>query len=255
MQRLFALALIASLGALDRPVRSQTAAELPKAETVLDQYVEAIGGKAANETIKNRTASGTVEIAAANIKGTITVQAAAPNQIVAVMDLGAVGKTTEATDGKSAWMLSPLIGDRLLEGEEKDAFVFSAGFHKDVHWKEAYQKVECTGIEDVDGKPAYKVVLTPKVGKPVTQFFDKASHLKVKEVATQKTFMGEITAETYYGDYKKVDGVLMPFSITQKALGQEVGMKFTEVKHNVALPADTFKRPASLDQAEKAQAK
>jgi outer membrane lipoprotein-sorting protein len=255
MRRLFALALIASLGALDRPARAQVAADLPKAETVLDQYVEAIGGKAAHEKIKTRTMTGTVEVPGANVKGTLTIQAAAPDKMVVVTDLGQFGKTTQGTDGKSAWMLSPLIGDRLMEGEEKDAFLSSAEFHRDVHWKDAYKKVECTGIEDVDGKPAYKLVLTPKVGKPTTHYYDKESHLQVKEVATQKGPMGEVTVEIYPRDYKKVDGILMPFSVTQKVLGQGIEMKLTEVKQNVELPADTFKRPASLDQTEKAQPK
>ncbi len=258
MRRSFALTAIALLITLDRPARparAQAPPDLPKAETVLDQYVEATGGKAAYEKIKNRTASGTIEIAGAGIKGTIKMKQAAPNQMIVVTDLGPLGQTTQATDGKSAWMLSPLLGDRLLEGEEKEAFVFSALFHRDVHWKEAYQKVECTGIEDVDGKPAYKVVVTPKVGKPITQFYDKASHLQVKELATQKSPMGEIAVEVYPGDYKKVDGILMPYSVTQKVLGQPVEIKMTEVKQNVNLPADTFKRPASLDEAEKKKAK
>jgi outer membrane lipoprotein-sorting protein len=255
MRRLFALALIASLGALGRPARAQVAADLPKAETVLDQYVEAIGGKAAHEKIKTRTMTGTVEIPGANVKGTLTIHAAAPDKMLVVMDLGNFGKTTQGTDGKSAWALSSLLSDRLIEGEEKDAFVSSAEFHRDVHWRDAYKKVECTGIEDVDGKPAYKLVLTPKVGKPTTHYYDKASHLQVKEMATQKSPMGEVTVEIYPHDYKKIDGILIPHSVTQKVLGQEVEMKLTDVKQNVDLQADTFKRPASLDQVEKAQPK
>jgi zinc protease len=258
MRRSFALTAIAFLIILGRPVppaRAQKPADLPTAETVMDQYVEATGGKAAYEKIKNRMTTGTIEIPGANIKGTIKVTEAAPNRLLAVTEFGPTGKMTQATDGKSAWMLSPVIGDRLLEGEEKDAFLLSAEFHRDVRWKEVYQKVECTGIEDVDGKPAYKVVVTPKTGKPITQFFDKTSHLEVKRVMTQKSPLGEIEGETYLGDYKKVDGVLMPFSVTQKVAGQEMHMKLTEVKQNLDLPADTFKRPASLDQAEKKQEK
>jgi hypothetical protein len=258
MRRSFALAAIAmfiTLGRPAQPARAQAAADLPKAETLLDQYIEATGGKAAYEKIKNRTSSGTIEVAGANIKGTIKVTQAAPNSIVVVTDLGPLGKSTQGTDGKSAWMLNPLIGDRLLDGEEKDAFLLSAQFYRDVHWRDSYEKVECTGTEDVDGKPAYKVVLTPNTGKPITQFFDKASHLQVKELTTQKSPMGEVTVEIYPNDYKKVDGILMPFAVTQKVLGQAIEMKMTEIKQNVDLPADAFKRPASLDQpAEKKKA-
>jgi hypothetical protein len=257
MRHSFAIAAIASLVAVAlpaRPTRAQAPADLPKAETVLDQYIEATGGKAAYEKIKNRTSSGTIEIAGANIKGTINVTEAAPNRILVVTELGPIGKTTQGTDGKSAWTLSTFVGDRLLEGEEKDAVLLSAEFHKEVHWKEVYKKAECTGIEDVDGKPAYKVVLTPKTGKPIAQFFDKTSHLQVKEVMTQKSPMGEIDLETYYSDYKKVDGILMPFTLTQKVAGQQIEIKLTEIKQNVDLPADTFKRPGSLDQPEQKKA-
>jgi zinc protease len=258
MRRPFVLAAMASLIAVGRPAppaRAQSPADLPKAETVLDQYVEATGGKAAYEKLKNRTASGTIEIVGAGVKGTLKLTQAAPNRMVVVTDLGAAaGQTTQGTDGKSVWMLSPLVGDRIVEGEEKEEFLRQATFHDDLRWKELYDKAECTGIEQVDGKPAYKIVMTPKSGKPTTKYYDKASHLMIKEEKTSKSPMGEITVEVYPSDYKKVDGVLIPFTATQKLLGQAIELKMQEIKHNVDLPADAFKRPASLDEAEKKKA-
>ena len=38
----------------------------------------------------------------------------------------------------------------------------------------------------VDGKDAYKVVLTPKAGKPVTKWYDKDSNLIVKMAMTSQ---------------------------------------------------------------------
>jgi zinc protease len=254
MRRSFGLTAIALLIILNGSVRAQAPADLPKAETILDQYIEATGGKAAYEKIKNRTASGAIELAAAKVNGSVRMTAAEPNRMIAVTEFGPLGKTVQGTDGKSAWILSPVLGDRLLDGAEKDNFLFSALFHKDFHWKDVYQKVECTGVEDVDGKPAYKVVLTPKTARPLTQFFDKASHLQVKETMTQSSPMGDITVDLYPSDYKKVDGILVPFKVTQKLLGQSIEMKMNEIKFNVDLPADTFKRPASLEETEKKKA-
>lgn len=253
MRRSSVLAAIAILITLDRPAppaRAQAPAELPKADTVLEQYLEATGGRAAYEKIKNRTFSANIELAGAGLKGTIKATQAEPNRMVVVTEFGPIGKNVEGTDGQSAWVLSPILGDRVIEGEEKEAFLFRAIFHKDTRWKEIYQKVECTGIEDVNGKPAYKVVLTPRSGKPMAQFFDKESHLPVKETMTQITSMGEITLEIFPADFKKIDGILTPFAMTQKVLGQTVEVKVTEMKNNVDLPADTFKKPASLDKAE-----
>ena len=57
----------------------------------------------------------------------------------------------------------------MLDGEEKARSSARQTFYKELRWKELYAKVECVGIEDVEGKPAYKVVLTPKSGKPSTR--------------------------------------------------------------------------------------
>src|SRR5262249_1257748 len=151
MRRSSVLIAIASLIALDRPAptaRAQAPPDLPKAETVLDQYVEATGGWAAYEKIKNRTITGTMELAGANLKGTIKATQAAPNRLVVVTEFGPVGKMVQGTDGQSAWMSSAVLGERQLEGEEKAAFLFQAMFHKESRWKEAYPKVQCTGVED-----------------------------------------------------------------------------------------------------------
>ena len=255
MRRRFVLAAIA-ICATSGPfqARGQEPGTLPKGETVLAQYVEATGGKAAYEKFKSRTASGTVEIPAQNITGKIQIFQAAPNKIAVVTEIGPAGKSTQATDGKSAWELSPLTGDRLLDGPEKDDFLRKAIFNEELHTKEIYDKVECTGIDDVEGKPAYKVVLTTKAGKSETQYYDKTSHLLVKEIATAKGPTGEFTIESFPSDYKRVDGILFPFTVTEKGLGQQIIVKITEIKHDADIPADMFMRPASLDGTAKKKA-
>jgi hypothetical protein len=235
-----ALLLIPALRALgDDP--------LPKGETVLDQYVEATGGKAAYEKLKNRVSRGTFEVEGAGLKGKIVVNQAAPNKMATEIDFAGFGKVAEGTDGRVFWELSPVTGDRVAEGEEKAEKLRECTFNGEVRWRDLYEKAECTGVEDVAGKAAYKVVLTPKGGgKPTTEFYDKASHLQVKSSTTSKSPMGEIQVETFVSDYKKADGILFPGKLTQKVLTQTIVITFDEVKHNVDLPADTFKVPDAV---------
>ena len=232
-------------------VRAQEKPDLPTGDTVLSQYIEATGGKAAYEKLKNRVSTGTIELPAANIKGTIKLTQAAPNKALLFFDIGPAGETRRGTDGKTAWEISTLTGERDLDGDEKDSFIRETNFYKELLWKDIYSKVECAGVEDVDGKPAYKVVLTPKSGKPITEYYDKATHLIVKQTAISATPMGEITVDSYPSDFKKVDGVLIPFTNTQKVLTQEIVMKLTEIKHNVDLPADAFQRPGKAQEPAK----
>ena len=253
MRRSSVLAAIAIVITLDRPAPPARGRRPPSCRRPIpcsSSTSRRRAARAAYEKIKNRTFSANIELAGAGLKGTIKATQAEPNRMVIVTEFGPIGKNVEGTDGQSAWVLSPILGDRVIEGDEKEDFLFRAIFHKDTRWKEIYQKVECTGIEDVNGKPAYKVVLTPRSGKPMAQFFDKESHLPVKETMTQITSMGEVTLEIFPADFKKIDGILTPFAMTQKVLGQTVEVKVTEMKNNVDLPADTFKKPVSLDKAE-----
>jgi hypothetical protein len=252
MRRLFVLALFAGFATLGQPAaRGQSKPDLPTAETVINQFIEATGGKAAYLKLKTRVITGTFEMPAANIKGTIKVTQASPNKMLFFVDLGPLGEMKKGTDGKDAWELTTVQGERELTGDEKDAFLRESDFYKELRWKELYDKVECVGIEDVEGKPAYKIVNTPKSGKPVTQFYDKASHLLVKETAITTGPQGEVPVDEYRSDYKAVDGVLTPFTLTQKGLAQEIVLKMTDIKHNVELRADTFRRPAPPDEPAK----
>ncbi len=62
----------------------------------------------------------------------------------------------------------------------------------ELNWRDLFSKTETVGSENVEGRDCYKVVLTPKTGKPMTQYFDKQSGLMVKVVMTLKGPMGEI---------------------------------------------------------------
>ena len=233
--------------------RGQEPGALPKAETVLADYIKATGGEEAYTKCKTRSLTGTLEIPAQNITGKIQIYQAAPNLVSVTTEIPNVVKQTQATDGKDAWELN-LTGDRVYAGAEKDEFLRKAVFNEELKKKELNDKIECVGIEDVEGKPAYKIVLTPKAGKKETEFYDKTTHLLVKETTTVKTPMGEIQMDVFPSDYKKVDGLLMPFTVTQKVLNQEIKFKIADVKHNIEIPPDTFRKPASLGDAAKKKA-
>jgi hypothetical protein len=249
------LALAISTALVVPQARGQSTAALPKAETVFAQYVEATGGRAAYEKFKNRISTGSFEIVGANLKGKVTLIQAAPGQLSMTTDLGPLGKTRSGTDGKLAWEVSTIGGERLLEGDEKEAMASQALFNAEIRWSERGEKAECVSIEDVEGKPAAKVVLTRKSGKTLVEYYDLASHLLVKQTITTKGPSGELVVDQFPGDYRREDGVLMPHSTKQKVLGQEMVLRFDEIKHNTDLAADTFAVPAEIVSLQKSRKK
>ena len=74
----------------------------------------------------------------------------------------------------------------------------------------------------------------------------RSTNLLVRTSMIMKTEMGEIPAEASVSDYRKVDGVLVPFLLKQKVLGQEFTVTVESIKNNVDIPADRFALPEDV---------
>ena len=178
------------------------AADLPKAETILDKFVEVTGGKAAYQKLHSLMLTGTFEMSAAGIKGAVTSYRAEPNLTYTEIVLEGIGKIADGFDGKVAWSNSAMQGPHVKEGAEKTQAMQSARFNSELHWREDYKTAETTSIEAVDGKDCYKVVLTPAEDSPVTHYYDKDSGLLVKMSLITHSPMGDVPADSFVSDYR-----------------------------------------------------
>ena len=237
--------LLLALGAATLAAQS-TPASLPKAETILDRYVEVTGGKAAYESRHSEVATGTIEMVGAGVTGTIADYRAAPDKVYTELDVNGVGKIQAGSDGQVAWELSALQGPRVKDGDEKADAMRDSIFNGPVRWREIYPKVETTGTAAVDGEECYKVAATPKDGKPETQYYSKKSGLLLKTEGIQITSMGEIPVEETMSNYKDAGGILAPYTITQKGAGQVMKVEIQDVKANTEIPASRFDLPAEI---------
>ncbi|MFQ5804963.1 MAG: hypothetical protein ACE5I3_00785 [Phycisphaerae bacterium] len=228
-----------------RPVFGQDE-KLPKAEEILDRYVEATGGKAAYAKIKNRVSKGRLEMPAQGMEGSILIYAARPNLAYSIVEIPGVVKQERGTDGKVAWERQSLTGPRLLEGSERALFMHEAAFNGELKWRALYKKVATRGVEEVEGKPAYKVELTIDDENKLIAYYDKQSHLLVKSVMTVKTHGVEMNVETFIGDYKKVDGILTAHKHHQKVMGMEQTITFDSIEVNAKIEKDRFKLPEDV---------
>jgi hypothetical protein len=241
---IFPALLLVGLGATS--AHAQPAEKLPKAEEILDKYVEATGGQAAYDKLNNRMSKGTFELPALGIKGNLTIYAARPNKVYTLAESDASGKIEEGTDGHVAWELQMTTGPRVKEGEERALVMREATFDSATQWRKLYKKVECVGLEPVDGQPCYKVILTPAEGAPVTRFYDQKSGLLAKAEMNVTIPMGTIPVESYISDYKPVDGVLFPHKVRVLAVGIERFITINSIEHNVKMPKDRFKLPEEV---------
>src|SRR5438105_1450631 len=129
-----------------------SAQSLPKAEVILDKYIEVTGGKAAFAKHHTDVSVGTVEFAAMGIKAKMTSYSMEPNKFLAEVTIEGIGKIMEGSNGEVAWGTSAMQGPRVKEGDEKAESILHGTFNADLRWKELYPKVETVAAESVDGK-------------------------------------------------------------------------------------------------------
>jgi hypothetical protein len=227
--------------------RAQDAA-LPEGKAVIEKYIEATGGRAAHEKVRTRVVNSTLDIPAAGIKGTSQSYNAAPNKVYIVVDLGAAGREERGSDGTVVWEKTTTGGPRVINDPKELAFWRRAfDIDSDLRLDEYYSSVETKGVEDVNGKPAYKVELTAKSGGTETRYYDKDSGLLVKAQQVVPTPMGQIPSVSMPSDYRDVDGVKIPHKAEETIAGQvKINATLDKVEHNADIPAEKFQLPPDV---------
>jgi hypothetical protein len=219
---------------------------LPKGDAILDKFVEVTGGKDAYSKVHSEVRTGAVEFKAMGMKGKLTTYSAEPAMHYSEIELGGIGKITEGTNGDVAWQMSAMQGPRLKEGDEKAETLLQAKFNSDLTWRDLYKSAETAGVETVDGKECYKVVLTPKAGTPITKWYDKQSGLLIKMSLTAKTPMGDIQSESSFSDYRKEGDMVVAHKMLTKVSTMELEMTIDKVQYNPEIPKDRFEVPTEI---------
>jgi len=228
-----------------KAAEAATPEPLPTIDQILDKMIENLGGKAALEKITSREVSGSFEIPAFNVVGTLKAYAKAPNKNVSIADVPGFGIVQRGFDGTTAWEQEPTAGLREVTGPELSARKRDSDLHADLHMKDLFKKLTVKGKEKVGDKEAYLVEATPAEGNPEKLYFDVKSGLLIRHDAERESAQGSALIETYLGDYKEVDGVKVPCTMRQVNPAFEMTIKITEIKHNVEIEDAKFAKPAA----------
>ncbi len=153
------------------------------------------------------------------------------------------------TNGTEGWSLNPFANDtaaRPLSADELKLIGEQADFDKPlVEYKSKGHAVELLGKEPVEGKDAYKLKITLKGGAVRYEYIDAASYLEVKWNGKITNEGKEIEFNTYFRDYKAVDGVQYPFTIDTDTVGSDAKQKivFDTIQVNPTMNDRIFDKP------------
>jgi hypothetical protein len=220
---------------------------LPDAAQILDRSIEVTGGRAAYERIHSRVTFGSLELPAMGIKAKLTTYAAAPSFLYSVGESEAIGKLESGGNGEILWDVTAMTGPRVKTGGEKAAAAREARFNNVLFWREMYKEVQTTGIDTVASRPCYKLVLTPTEGEPETNYYDCETNLLQRADQVVVTEMGRVSIQSFFSNYRPVDGLLIPFKSRQILMGmQEMVFATDSVAQNVEIPPERFALPPEI---------
>jgi hypothetical protein len=238
------------------PDQPKTDEKLPSVDEVMEKSIKATGGAEAWAKAKTSATTGTLKIPSAGIEGKMSTWNGENGKSLNVVTLAGFGEVREGSDGDTVWMIDPNAGPRIVTGDERELRLAIAKMNNPLDWKKLFSKIEVKGVEDVEGKPAYKVVGEIEAGKkqPITQYFDKESGLLTKLELTMSSPEGDVQMEMFPTDYKEVGGVKVAHK-TKRMIMKMIEMTEVIEKYeiNPEIPADKFALPAEIKELKDAK--
>lgn len=215
----------------EKPDYSANIPEGVTAESVLNNYVAAIGGKAKLDGVESYAL-----IAEAEMQGMmLELEMKKTSKSQFMQDVKVMGNSMQkqVLDGDKGY--SVIQGQRKdLTPEEIVKVKEESAAFPELNYLTA-GGVSLEGIEAVGDKKAYKL----KVTANKTSFYDVESGLKLQEVSVEEVQGQQMTNTVEFEDYKEVSGIKFPFKLIQTVGPQNFEFVVKEIKVNEGVtPAD-----------------
>jgi zinc protease len=205
------------------------------AETVIENYLKAIGGVEKATSIKTGRLESVAEIPGAQLNMSYVYDEnneAFANKITV---MGNVASNTVVKDGKAT--VSGMGGQfQELNDEQFESLKMSMFIFPELHYAQLGYSLELEGVKDVEGEDAYKLIVSNPTGSKQINYYSVASGLKIK---TESAESGEI----FYTDYEETDGIKYPMMMTLKSpmIPVPLAAKVEKIGFNVPVSEEDFK--------------
>jgi hypothetical protein len=157
----------------------------------------------------------------------------APNKILVEVSMGEMKLQKQVYDGVRGRTVSPMQGeDKELQGKELEEMKYQSLMFPEINYPGYGMKTELLGMEQVNGKDAYKLVITYPNGNTDTDYFDVVSGLRVRSIGQ--------SGVKDLADYKAVDGILFPHSMSQEMGPQSMKLTVTSIAINSKIKDEMF---------------
>ena len=206
------------------------------AQGVINKYIYAIGGIDKFKSVMDRTTEMTGT--AMNQPISIIVKQKYPDKLFQELKAGEVTQLLYYSYGKGTMVIGTEKTE--IDKKELERLMMDATMQLLLNPESFGVKTEFLGIECVDSVDCYAIKLTLPSGIRWFQYYSMETDLKFKETKEIQTKQGLFEQETYFSDYRDVDGLKFPFAIKQHIGLQEIELTVTSIEINTGLDDSVF---------------
>ncbi len=199
--------------------QAQNSSGVPK--EVLDNYVEAIGGKRKVKRIKNLTIKMSSVLEGSSLR--IVKYKKSPNKLRKELKDGMLLIETKVCDGDKGRVIN-LNNDMMIEGNELENLKFEAVIFPELAYEDLDIEYKILGMDTVRGQMAYKMQITRPTGSQYLDYYDKETRLKLRTDFVPDS-VETIGKRIDYDEYREFSEVLFPTKIVYVVGKQTFVMK------------------------------
>jgi hypothetical protein len=219
-------------------------------DELIAKNIEAKGGADALHALQSLRLTGKLLVNQGQIEALSVQTKKRPGEVRNEVSLQGMTQI-EAYDGKEGWRISPFRGRKDPEKMSTDdvkSLIDDAEIGGPlVDWKAKGSTVEYLGTEDVDGTPAHKLKVVRKNGDVCFVYLDPDHFLDIRILTQRLQHGAQIEEEKDLGEYEKINGVFIPFSIESGQKGETDKEKtiIEKAEPNVSVDDAIFRFPAA----------
>lgn len=219
----------------DKTEKPNYESEIPAgmtAKSIIEKYIDAIGGKGSLENIESYAMNAAAEMQGMQLE--LQLKKTANNQFMQDIKMMGNSMTKQVLNNDKGYVV--MQGQRKdLSEEEIQKIKEEAALFPELNFLSS-DNVSLEGSEMVGDKKAYKIKATE--GKTI--FYDAETGLKLKEVNVIEMQGQQMQQTLIYDDYKDVSGVLFPFKLSQSMGPQNIDFIVTEIMINEGVSTSDF---------------
>jgi len=223
------------------------AAQGASADSILDQYIKALGGTERLAKLTSFAAKGTYQGYGDPEKRQVDVYARAPRQRATIVH-GSDGDSSTVYGNGVAWLAAPIterpVTVQALTGGDLQAARIEAEVTFPARIKQSFPTWRAGLPSTIDDRDVQVVQGSGPGRGMATFYFDKETGLLTRLVRYADSVVGRIPMQTDYSDYRDVSGVKLPFKWTYTWLDGRFTIELSELRPNVAIPPARFAKPA-----------